>query len=398
MKLDLNSKIGDLLKSYPESYEVFSANGFKANSPGELVESLGRDTMLKTVLAVAGINPELFLGMIEEKLKHGGELELEYELYDPSLPVNMLVQTPCPTRMLFKERATELLKQYELETGEKLNCFVVDGCGAPYEHQELWREADIDKLPDIIMSKGFDEFYNQEFIRNHIETGNYKNLLEDISPEFKSIGCLDEAYTLSSAMVKVMMVDQNRLGELPTPKRWEDLLNPIYKDQIVAFGTERGISKLTLHHIYKEFGAQGIEKFAANVKAVQHGAKMAKIAGTNSGEAGGIYVLPLTFAKICEANGVSIVWPEDGGTILPMAILVKADKVDKLKNVIEFLLQDYGQMCVDINALSLSPKVKNDVPEGTKFRWLGWDYVKSNDVVAIGERIKADFHEIWDKK
>ena len=399
MKINPTDKIGDVLKKHTEAYEVFLANGFKASSVDKLIDSLGKDTMLQTVLKVKGINVDIFINMINEKSEHNSIIETTvYELYDPRLPLNVLVQTPCPTRLLLKERLTELLKSHKEETGEKINCYVVDGCGSSFKHEDVWMEEDIDKLPDIIMSKGFDVFYNKEFIDKFIRTGKFENVLEITNQEFSSINCLDDSYTLNTAMVDVMLVDKKRLGDIPKPKSWKDLLDPIYKDQIIASGRENIIAKGMMLYLYKEFGQEAIEQFAHNVKDIYHNAKMVKIAGTNSSEGGSIYITSLTFAKTCEKNDVSIIWPEDGANISPLSILVKKDKVKKLDVVIDCLLNDYGKMCTSINAISLNPKIKNNTPDNANYKWLGWDYIKDNDIVKFGEELQERFHKIWDNK
>ncbi|HBK52828.1 MAG TPA: iron ABC transporter substrate-binding protein, partial [Syntrophomonas wolfei] len=68
MLVNAEDKIGDILKNYPELYELFWESGFNYNSAAELVNSLGKDTMLRTVLTVKGLNAELFINMINSRI------------------------------------------------------------------------------------------------------------------------------------------------------------------------------------------------------------------------------------------------------------------------------------------------------------------------------------------
>lgn len=50
IKVDANSLISDILRQYPETREVFIANGFEEFADNELVEQIGNFLRLKTVL------------------------------------------------------------------------------------------------------------------------------------------------------------------------------------------------------------------------------------------------------------------------------------------------------------------------------------------------------------
>ena len=95
--------IGNILNKYPELYEVFWENGFNYSSANQLVSSLGADTMLRTVLTAKGINIELFTNMINRRINNECQMEgLQYDFYNPDLPVNLLVKTACEVNTLKK--------------------------------------------------------------------------------------------------------------------------------------------------------------------------------------------------------------------------------------------------------------------------------------------------------
>ncbi len=390
--------IGNILNNNPELYEVFWESGFNYSSADQLVSSLGADTMLRTVLTAKGINIELFTNMINRRINNECQMEgLQYDFYNPDLPVNLLVKTACAVSEHFKEELAQTLKARQELTGEMPNVFIVDGCHAPHDFQNFHDIESIDKLPDIIMSMSFDEVYDKRFIDKYVSQGYFTSVLDPKQgnlPEY-----MDDSYTLNAGLAMVFLVDEKKLGDLPRPQKWEDLLNPIYENSIIAFGDEaKGIFEYPLYYFYKEFGLESMKKLAHNVKGIQHAAKAARLAGTNSKEAGAIYYMPLTFAQLCEAKDVSIVFPEDGALIIPIAFLVKKDKVDKLDYLINLLLNGYGQMCANINAAVFNPNIESKIPEGTRIKWLGWDYIRANDIPALGEKLYQEFHKAWDEK
>ncbi len=398
MLVNAEDKIGDILENYPELYELFWESGFNYSSAAELVRSLGKDTMLRTVLTVKGLNAELFINTINSMIGNGCQMEgLQYDYYNPDLPVNLLVKTACAVSEHFKEELMETVKARQKLTGEMPNVFIVDGCHAPHEFENFHDSESIDKLPDIIMSMSFDEIYDKRFIDKYVSQGYFTNVLD--ARQGNGQEYMDDSYTLNAGLAMVFLIDEKKLGDLPQPKKWGDLLDPIYENSIIAFGDEaKGIFEYPLYYFYKEFGMESMEKLARNVKGIYHAAKAARMAGTNSREAGAIYYMPLTFAQLCENKGVSIVLPEDGALIIPIAFLVKKDKVKELDYLVDLVSNTYGQMCADINAAVFNASIESKIPEGTKLKWLGWDYIRSHDIPALGEKLHKEFHKTWDKK
>lgn len=400
MEITSKDKIGSIFTKHPELYDVFLAKGFKAESAAELTDMLGKDTMLQTVLKVKNINPDLFIEALNDRVGKETPLEsIAYNLFDPKLPMNLLVKTACPVSELFKQKLSEYLYEHKTATGKTVNTFIVDGCSVPHEYNNFWEQQSIDTLPDIIMSMSFDEVYDKRFIDRYVKTGYFENVLKNPTNDFAASAFMDDSFTLHAGLVMMLLIDEDRLGDLPKPKKWSDLLKPIYKDKIVGFGNDAlGIFEYPLYYVYKEFGTNGLKTLAENTKSICHAAKMVKLAGSNHKDAEAIYILPLTFASLCKNKNTSVVFPEDGAWIVPMSILVKKGKIHELNFVVDFILNNYGQMCADIDAVSFSPKVINKISKEIKLKWLGWEYIKSNDMLNLGKQLKQDFHNVWDKK
>lgn len=400
MKINSQNKIGEILDRYPEALDVFLLSGFKSNSLEELIDSLGKNTMLKTVLNVKGIHEDVFINMINERVSsHGSMEEIEFNCYNPEKPLNLLVKTACPVGARFKERLSEVLKEHKTRTGVDTNCYIVGGCDAPHEYDDFGEKDRIEELPDIIMSMSFDEIYDKAFIDKFIKTGKFENVLSNIKEKYRSIGVLDESYTFNAGLVLGLLIDEKKLGDLPKPRKWIDLLDSIYRDKIVGFGSEKeGIFEYPLYYIYKLFGMEGIKKLAQNTKHIYHGAKMSKVAGTNSNETEAIHIVPLTFSELCENKNTSIVVPEEGGLIIPISFIVKKDKKEELKHITDLLLDEYGQMCSDIYGVSFNTNVRNKISEDILLNWLGWDFIYSNDLLNLGKKLKEEFHKVYDTK
>ena len=379
---------------------MFLSNGFKADTKEELVESLGKDIMLQTVLKVRDMNLELFLELLNESLDNSGEEEhFNDNYYYSDKALNFLGTAICPLRKTFEENLADTLDKYKKETGNVLNCYLHGGHGDESHYDNIWSEKDIEKFPDIILSKGFDELYGKEFIDNLVSKGYFRSVnSRDIDEKFIEARCLDEDFTMYGAFLDVLLVDKNKLGDLPLPKTWDDLLNPIYEKNIVTMKKNKEVSTAVLLYIYKEHGIEGVEKFARNVKTVEDGPKVAKLAGTNNPGSAAIYIAPRIFAKSCVKEGLDLVIPQDGAMIYPFSMLVKKGKEKQLKVLIDFVMDDYGSDLLNSHALSLSPNLDNKDLEDFDLKWLGWDFIKSNDMFKLEEELIEVFNKIYNKK
>ncbi len=383
-----------------QAFEALLALGFNTSSKEELINLLGKNTMLQTVLKVKNINSDLFLKELEEKINNEMlEEGINNKYYNESETLNFLGNIICPLRIVFEDDLKEKLEAFEKATGKTFNCYIMPKGGDDGRYDNLWKEKDIDKFPDIILSKGFDDFYRKELIDNLVSKGHFKSINNpNIDKKFIEAGCLDEDYTMYGAFLDVLLVDEEKLEGLPIPKTWGDLLSPIYKDKIVTFETPDGISTAIPLYFYKEYGEDSIRSYAFNVKGFHSSAKMARLVGSNNPEAGAIYTMPLMFAMSCVKKGVKLVIPEDGAIVFPFSMLVKKGKEEELRILTDYIFDNYGLNLTKSHALSLSPNIENPFLKDHTIKWLGWEFIRSRDIIELGEYINEEFFKVWNKK
>lgn len=334
--------------------------------------------------------------VIDEKLK----LE-DMIAEDPSLKLDFIGYTYCPLKHTFKECFEEVLKDYVKKTGDTgFKYYVPSGCSSENPYDDLWESETIDQLPEVIAGAGFGDFFRQDFFDRFISKGYFKAIqYQGIHKEFSDAGLVDPKgwYTVYSVFPLVMLVDIKKLGELPMPRKWSDLLNPFYKDNIVIGASHGDIHEELLLHIYKEHGEAGLISLASNVKTGWHASQMAKAAGSANSSGAAVYVIPWMFAKSCprtEATGV--VWPQDGALVTPMYILVKEAASEKYKPFIDFLTGSfYGKKSADNYFPAANSEVDNKLPEGAAFKWLGWDYIRSQPLEQLTDSVLGIFKKNW---
>lgn len=399
-------KIGEILKVYPETLDVFKANGFAVTTKEDLFNQFPPWLMLKTALQVKVLNQEVFINLLDEKIRENQVFSPVQDDVSAMKRLDFLGYTYCPLKFTFKDCFEEVAKEYLAQTGDRdFQSFVPSGCG---DEEDCFREnicqvKNIDDFPAITVASGFGDFLSQEFVDRFVKKGYFKSVgYERVNDDFAAAGYEDPAgwYSVYSVLPMVMLVDIKKLGSLPVPKRWSDLLNPIYRNNIIIGASHGDIHEDLLFYTYQEHGDAGLHKLAANVKAGMHGAEMAKIAGSGSSQGAAIYVIAWLFAKACpRTEGTITIWPEDGALITPMYLLVKEKQSKNLQPFIDLVMgTHYGQKSADNYFPVLHPQVDNKLPEKATFKWLGWEYIRAHSLEDLKEHVVTVFKKAWDNK
>src|SRR5690606_3694145 len=96
-----------------------------------------------------------------------------------------------------------------------------------------------------------------------------------------------------------------------------------------------------------------------------------------------VTIMPYFFTKMTKEGGpMKAVWPEDGAIISPIFLLSKASKKDLIKPFVDFFAsKEVGEILSHNGRLpSTNPDLDNQIDKNNKFMWLGWDYIRDNDI------------------
>ncbi len=84
--------------------------------------------------------------------------------------------------------------------------------------------------------------------------------------------------------------------------------------------------------------------------------------------------------------------------ISPSFILTKKSKLDEVSVLTDSLLgTEFGTKCADNLYPSLNPNVNNNIPEGFKFKWLGWDFIRSINMEETMNNIVDEFIDTFNR-
>jgi ABC-type Fe3+ transport system substrate-binding protein len=395
--IKLEMTIKNIIKKYPETLPIFSLSGFNADSEDQLIAQVGEHTMLKTILNVMQLNKSIFLCMLEEKI----QCKCNNIQTINTSHLNFFGNVDCPLKRNFKEMMEEELKK---NYSENFNYLIPEICRGNTRYDNILKADNIDKMPDVCLSGGFGDFFKSDFVNNFVDKGYFEAVLpKKIDKAFEDAGCIDPKgyYTMYAANPFVIVVNKNKLKNIPIPKKWSDLLKPCYERKIMISGKDKEkVHYILPSYIHKHFGYEGVKKLAKNVNTVLSTAKMAHIAATSNNEDAPIYVMTWLFAKAFpKTEDIEIIWPEDGAIISPLLMLTKKSEISKVKVFTEFLTgESYGKKSVAIFCPVPNLEIDNKLPPNGKLQWIGWDYLRSNNMDVLKKNFQLIFTKEWCKR
>lgn len=395
-RIQLDMRLSRLIETFPQTRAVFAAHGLGSLVDEEALAAIGPFLTLETALLSHGVAPGHFLTLLEEANQTDTPLDAPSRLeMDDTTPVNLLALMTCGLKVPFARALAAFINDLQHQQGEKVDYSVVSNLNHEHSYypyvNHVKTAAD---LPDIIVSADFNAFFYHNFYQRFIAPGHFIDVMERAPNRlFSDAGIADpeRQYTLLCVNPLVIVADLEKVGDRPLPRRWADLLDPVWQRDITLRGNENFFCHAVLLPIFKEHGSDGIAALARNVYDGRHPAQMVKSAG--SGRSAALYVMPDFFAhKIPEGKAVRRIWPEDGALASPVTLLVKKDRAAALKPITDYLIgEELARVFVDALFPSPHPAARNRLPDGATLKWIGWDYIRANDLEAVNAAIDAVF-------
>jgi len=378
---------------------VFEKQGLGNYFKEENLTKIGRFTRLETMLKSNNIDVDSFVESLNILLKE--ERKVSKTSMDQQENLHFAAMLPCGLRNPFKEFTESFI-----EENEKLDLdfnYLIEG-NVNHElsyYPLLDNIKDESELPDIVMASDVNNFFHRPFVERFVDKGVFETYTPYSPNEYlqkANYADPQNHYTMFTANMLIMVVDKQKLGDRKMPEKWEDLLAPCFANDIIMRGEDDFFCNAVLLPFYKEWGMPAIKTLATNIKSGKHPAEMVKLAGKGSDEGAAIYIMPYFFSKRIKSDKVAVVWPEDGAIASPVFLLVKKDKVQKNKVLLDFLLgETMGKMLQNRYFPSIHPDLNNDALP-TAVSWLGWDFLRQHDIGQLKSDIRDEFMKIWTKK
>jgi ABC-type Fe3+ transport system substrate-binding protein len=321
---------------------------------------------------------------------------------------DFLGSVPVPLRQRIHDGVVDAAAGQLADGGAPLRCCFPAGHSGIGLIQRLRYVRSLEEFPNMLVSAEHGNLFNRRFHEKYVAAGAFSACQpEDVAEAFSECGLIDPQGSIGVFAVApfVFLIDLEKLGGRPIPRRWADLLDPIYRGQVIFSGWRRPgeryysqYNKFLLLSIAQEFGLGGVAKLLRNAPALMHSAQMPRVAGSGSSP-GGIYVLPWLMADMCpRRRQTEIVWPEDGALAYPLWLTVKAEKRQALDALVRYF--HGAELGAYLNANrypALAPGNGAGLPEEAKLKWPGWDYVRHRSTAGVVKAAGALFREAQDR-
>ena len=245
----------------------------------------------------------------------------------------------------------------------------------------------LEDYPDMVVSAKHGDAFNRRFYESHVISGAFSGCQPDLAHSaFTDAALIDESGSIGVYAVApfVFLIDHNRLDGAPAPRRWADLMDPVYRGKVVFSGRRREgerqyrqYNKFFLLAMAQEFGLKGLAKIVRNVPLLMHSAQMPLLAGASTSPAG-VYIAPWSMADMCRRRSVTeIVWPEDGALAYPLWLTVKASHRKTVDPIVNYFYgAELGHYLNGNRYAAVTRDCTSGLPVGAKLKWPGWDYVR----------------------
>lgn len=313
-------------------------------------------------------------------------------------PLDVFGEAVCALKPAFRAGYNAAAARFRAEQGRSLRGYLpaICGCDGVKGAENIHKIRELDDIalfPAVTVSFGLGEYFSSRFLGRFTGKGYFKRLSPPVQPVFEQSGLLDPngEFFIFSVMPTVLLVDENRLAGRQAPRRWGDLLAPEWEGDVVLPAAHGAVSPLLPLTILRDSGEAGIDALARNVREAKHATDSIRAAG-HAADGAAVYAVPWFFARACPNPGVRIVWPEDGALVEPSFLLVRAGQADTYRPVLDFIAGEaYGRACAAHNYPAARPGVPNGLPDGARFNWLGWDFIREAPLEARTALVKARF-------
>ncbi len=381
--------VKDVLELWPETLEVFIANGFESFRDEKQRSSVGAFLKLERAAQTKKYDLGNFLGLLQDKIdEQQSQVDVtmkQTRKSDSEVCVSGLL--PCPVRLPLLEGFDAFIENYSAETGIKVSYKLeAASVGADWIEENIKGIEDPAELPDVFLSAGFETFFDQKTIGRFKDQGVFSDITGDaVNEDFSSIQIKDpkKDYSIIATVPAVFMVNHEERGDLPIPRRWADLLEPEFARNVALPVGDFDLFNAILLALHKEHGDDGIRKLGRSMLKSMHPSQMVKNAKRVAEEKPYVTIMPYFFTKMAGmVKSLEIIWPEDGAVISPIFMLTKQESMEKVQPIAEFLAgRAVGEILAQRGLFpSLHPDVDNRLNFEHPWKWVGWDYIYQQDI------------------
>jgi len=400
--LNKDMTVKAVLDRWPETLDVFIANGFENFKDKKQREAVGTYLRLERAAQTKNYDLDNFLGLLQIKIdEQQNQADVTMKATQKSgSDINICGLLPCPVRLPLLEGFDAFIENYTAETGHQVSYKLeAASVGADWIEDNIQNIENADDLPDLFLSAGFETFFDKKTIGRFKDQSVFTDITGDqVNPDFEGLGIKDphQDYSIVAAVPAVFMVNHDVRGDLPIPRTWADLLKPEYEQQVALPVGDFDLFNAILLAIHKEHGENGIKKLGRCMLKSMHPSQMVTNAKRVAEEKPLITIMPYFFTKMARmVSSLEIIWPEDGAILSPIFMLTKQSSLERVKPIAEYLSsKPVGEILAQKGLFpSLHPDVDNLLDFDHPWKWIGWDYIYKHDIGSLIQQTNQLFEE-----
>ncbi|MBB5020886.1 ABC transporter substrate-binding protein [Desulfurispira natronophila] len=391
--------IEQIVTQYPQTISVFESRGFKGFSDPNAIQTVGRFLKLESLLKRENCDHDAFIRLLEQAINNDNTTSLSGAEDITTLKIAGLL--PCPVRVPLQEAldsfAESYRKDYAINVESQLEAAAI---GAQWIEEHVTSLQSHEELPDILLSAGFETFFDPKLIGRWKDQGVFVDTTGTISlnTSFDGVDIRDPQgdYGIISVVPSVFVVHQANYPDIEPPRCWADILEPRLEGLISLPVSDFDLFNGILLNIHKEYGDQGLMRLARSMSTSLHPAQMVHASNRRSAQKPFVSIMPYFFTKMLRNPEVArCVWPEDGSIISPVFMLVKKDQLEHSKPLADFFAgKEVGNILTNQGLFpSLNAAVINNLPTNPTWKWIGWDYLYANDIGALLQHVNEVFRQ-----
>lgn len=381
---DLDLPVSRFLVNHPPARDILGSMGVAAVADAEFLASAAPFLAMRTLLALHGLSAPLFLDALAgaDPGRRGGMTPLFADGWTGGGPgLKLFVSLPCPLKAPMGITLENL--RDGLPPGAPWPRLFMDSCGKHTLNDLAAGLTRPEEVPDMVVSAGLNGFLSKSFRDRFAADGLLARLPQDGNSLFAAAGLADPRRICRIYAVNplVLVVVRSRLGGLPVPRSFDDLLDPAYAGKIGLCGPPEtaGDSTLLLDIRLRH----GLTALAALGRAMLCDTHPSQIFRPGPGATPPpIGVMPYFFAMAApRQDDVEIVWPEGGGLVSPLFVLVKESAREALAPLLDcFLGARTATLASGAGMPATRAAAPAALPPGATLRFIGWDVLESRDL------------------
>ncbi len=404
--IDLNKSLYHLVTQYPEVKEYLMGQGLDQVENQELLETIGKNITVGVLIQSKKINKELFVSQLEaiifESRKLADTTLLEKERnHKASIKIQGIL--PCPVRIPLLEAFEAWMEKqdkdyqgiidYELKAASMGVEWLKEAMEKSSESRDVASE-----VADVFLSAGFDLFFDNRYMGHLKKEKVFQDMMQmegynmDFDNDTIDLKDPDKDYSIIGTVPAVFLINHTALGDKPVPFTWEALIGGEYENQVSLPVGDFDLFNAILLNIHKQFGLDGVRRLGKTLMKSMHPSEMVK-SGTKPNQPA-VTIMPFFFTKMTRpGSNMEAVWPKDGAIISPIFMLSKREKRDQVQPIVDFFSsKEVGEILSHNGRFpSTHPQVDNLIPKENRYMWIGWDYIKDNDIGLLIEECMKTF-------